>query len=88
MRKTKRLPTPWRMSKSAAKQFALLQVEGADPSGNGAHAVWRLGLAAETQADLQQAPRKVDREFIEQLAHIRHEFDLPPLPDFEAHPYA
>lgn len=88
MRKTKRLPTPWRMAKPAAKQFALLQVEGADPTGKGAHAVCRLALAAETQADLQQAPRRVDREFIEQLSRIRNEFGLTPLPDFEAHPYS
>lgn len=76
------------MTKPEAKQFALLQVEGADPTGHGAHAVWRLGLAAETQAELQNNPRRVDREFIEQLARIRHEFGLSPLPDFEARPYS
>ena len=75
------------MDKPAARQFALLQVEGADVSRKGSHAVWRLGLAAETQADLHQAPRRVEPELFEQLQRIRGEFGLRARPDFESWPY-
>ena len=76
------------MDKPTAKQFALLQVEGADVVGKGSHAVFRLGIAAETQAELLKAPRRVEHDLVEQLARIRQERGLPPLPDFKSRPYA
>ncbi|TQE92779.1 MAG: hypothetical protein FKY71_19155 [Spiribacter salinus] len=83
---TKLLRPPFRLPNLAGDQFRKLQLEIGGLWGKGTHAVWRVALMAQHQADFIRG--RLDDELTGELKRYRRELDLPELPDLQAPPYA